>query len=109
MTDQEKKVVVAKAEVFKALGHPARLWIAEQLSDGEKCVCEFVDALGLDFSTVSKHLTVLRQAGIVQSRKEGKQMFYSLKVPCLLNFMHCVEAVLENSAKEQVCLIKGTV
>ena len=109
MTDQEKKVVAAKAEVFKALGHPARLWIAEQLSDGEKCVCEFVDALGLDFSTVSKHLTVLRQAGIVQSRKEGKQMFYSLKVPCLLNFMHCVEAVLENSAKEQVCLIKGTV
>jgi len=109
MTDQEKKVVAAKAEVFKALGHPARLWIAEQLSDGEKCVCEFVDALGLDFSTVSKHLTVLRQAGIVQSRKEGKQMFYSLKVPCLLNFMHCVEAVLENSAKEQICLIKGTV
>ena len=109
MTDQEKKVVAAKAEVFKALGHPARLWIAEQLSDGEKCVCEFVDALGLDFSTVSKHLTVLRQAGIVQSRKEGKQVFYSLKVPCLLNFMHCVEAVLENSAKEQVCLIKGTI
>ena len=100
MTDQEKKVVAAKAEVFKALGHPARLWIAEQLSEGEKCVCEFVDALGLDFSTVSKHLTVLRQAGIVQSRKEGKQMFYSLRVPCLLNFMHCVEAVLENSAKE---------
>jgi ArsR family transcriptional regulator len=107
MTEQEKPILVAKTQVLKALAHPARLWMAEQLGEGDRCVCEFVDALGVDFSTVSKHLSVLRQAGIVVSRKEGKQVVYSLKTPCLLNFMHCVEAVLESKAEAHACLLKG--
>ena len=107
MTVQEKPILEAKAKVLKALAHPARLWMAEQLADGEKCVCEMVDPLGLDFSTVSKHLSVLKQAGLVEVDKRGKQVFYTLKVPCVLNFMDCVEAVLENSAREQACLLKG--
>jgi ArsR family transcriptional regulator len=107
MTVQEKPILEAKAKVLKALAHPARLWMAEQLANGEKCVCEMVDPLGLDFSTVSKHLSVLKQAGLVEVDKRGKQVFYTLKVPCILNFMDCVEAVLENSAREQACLLKG--
>ena len=102
MTKQEKTMYAAKAKVLKALGHPTRLWMAEQLSEGEKCVCEFVEPLALDFSTVSKHLSVLKQAGLVEDEKRGKQVFYTLKVPCILNFMGCVEAVLENNAKEQM-------
>ena len=105
MTEQEKSILVAKTQVLKALAHPARLWIAEQLAAGEKCVCEFVEPLGLDFSTVSKHLSVMKQAGLVEVDKRGKQVFYTLKVPCVLQFMGCVEAVLENKAKEQVCFI----
>ena len=102
MMDREKRLLEAKTKVLKALAHPARLWMAEQLADGDKCVCEFVEPLGLDFSTVSKHLSVLKQAGLVEVDKRGKQVFYTLKVPCILNFMGCVVAVLENNAKEQM-------
>ena len=105
MTAHEKKLLVAKAQVLKALAHPVRLWMAEQLAEGEKCVCEMVEPLDLDFSTVSKHLSVMKQAGLVAVDKRGKQVFYTLKVPCVLNFMGCVEAVLEHSAKEQACLL----
>ena len=86
--------------MLKALAHPTRLWMAEQLADGERCVCEFVDKIDADFSTVSKHLSVLKQAGIVTDEKRGKQVFYTLKVPCVLNFMSCVEAVIEEGAAE---------
>ena len=105
MTDKDKLLFTAKAKVLKALAHPTRLWIAEQLADGEKCVCEFVDQIDADFSTISKHLSVLKQAGIVADDKRGKQVFYSLKVPCVLNFMSCVEAVLKNNASDQAALI----
>ncbi len=105
MKAREKLILEAKTKVLKALAHPARLWMAEQLAEGEKCVCELVEPLGLDFSTVSKHLSVLKQAGIVDVDKRGKQVFYTLKVPCVLNFMGCVEAVLENNAKEQMGLV----
>jgi len=106
MTDKEKLLFTAKAQVLKALAHPTRLWIAEQLADGEKCVCEFVDQIDADFSTVSKHLSVLKQAGIVEDDKRGKQVYYTLKVPCVLNFMSCVEAVIENNAKAQSALLR---
>lgn len=99
MTGQEKRQLTEKADVLKALAHPTRLWIAEQLADGERCVCEFVDRVDADFSTISKHLSVMRQAGIVQDEKRGKQVFYTLKVPCILNFMNCIEAVLDNNAR----------
>ena len=107
MTVEERKIYEAKARVLKALGHPVRLWIAEKLAQGECCVCELVEPLGLDFSTVSKHLSVLREAGIVKLEKRGKQVFYALKVPCILGFMGCVEAVLENGAREQACLLSN--
>jgi ArsR family transcriptional regulator len=100
MTEQEKKLYEAKAAVLKALAHPTRLWMAEQLAGGEKCVCELVAAVDFDFSTISKHLAVLKQAGIVEDEKRGKQVFYRLKVPCVLKFMHCVEAVLQADTRQ---------
>jgi len=80
--------------------------MAEQLANGERCVCEFVDMIDADFSTISKHLTVLKQAGIVEDDKRGKQVFYRLKVPGILNFMICVEAVLVSQLKAQAALLK---
>jgi ArsR family transcriptional regulator len=85
MTEKEKLIYAAKARVIKALAHPTRLWMVERLADGERCVCEFADAVDADFSTVSKHLALLRQAGIVEDEKRGKQVFYRLKVPCVIN------------------------
>lgn len=105
MTKKEKNRFEAKAKVLKALAHPTRLWMAEQLSAGERCVCEFVDQIDADFSTISKHLSVLKQAGIVEDEKRGKQVYYTLRVPCVLNFMECVEAVIESNAKAQAELV----
>lgn len=106
MTEKDKLIYEAKARVLKALAHPTRLWMAEQLADGERCVCEFVDAVDADFSTISKHLTVLKQAGIVEDDKRGKQVYYRLKVPCVLKFMSCIEAVIESQARTQAALIE---
>ena len=106
MTDKEKTLCEAKTKVLKALAHPTRLWMAEQLALGERCVCEFVEAVDADFSTISKHLSVLKQAGIVADEKRGKQVYYTLKVPCVLNFMHCVEEVIASNAKAHAELMK---
>ncbi|MCP4745242.1 MAG: winged helix-turn-helix transcriptional regulator [Desulfobacteraceae bacterium] len=106
MNEKDKLIYDAKAKVLKALAHPTRLWMAEQLSDGERCVCEFADAVDADFSTISKHLAVLKQAGIVEDDKRGKQVYYRLKVPCVLKFMSCVEAVIESQVKTQAVLIE---
>jgi DNA-binding transcriptional ArsR family regulator len=106
MNDKEKALIEAKAVVFKALGHPTRLWMAEQLAGGEKCVCELVETIDADFSTVSKHLTVLKQAGVVIDEKRGKQVYYRLKVPCILQFMPCIEAVIQATAQSHIDLIK---
>lgn len=79
-----------EAEVFKALGHPTRLWIVEQLADSqEHCVCEFVEAVGADFSTISQHLAILKKAGILEDDKRGKQVYYRLSCPCILGVIQC--------------------
>jgi len=106
MNIKEKSVYKAKAKILKALAHPTRLWIVEKLAGGEHCVCEFADAIDVDFSTVSKHLSVLKQAGIINDDKRGKQVFYSLKVPCILNFMDCVEAVIKSQINDHAALFK---
>lgn len=89
----DKKCCAKEAEVFKALGHPTRLWIVGQLGDGEHCVCEFVDAVGADFSTISKHLSVLKQAGVIEDDKRGKQVYYRLVCPCILDVIACLKKV----------------
>ena len=96
----------ARARILRAIAHPTRLFIVHELSQTQKCVCELTKMVGADISTVSKHLTVLRSAGIVQDEKRGSQVFYKLKMPCVLNFLSCVESVIESSAREQLDLVK---
>lgn len=88
-----------RAKVVKALGHPTRLFIVDELSRGERCVCELTEMVGADVSTVSKHLAVLKKAALVLDDRRGQQVFYRLRVPCILSFFGCVEAVLEESAR----------
>lgn len=92
----------ARARVIKALAHPTRLFIVDELSRQERCVCELTRMIGADTSTVSKHLSILREAGIVQDEKRGLQVWYHLQVPCVLNFFTCVESVLKSQAAQQV-------
>jgi ArsR family transcriptional regulator len=91
----------ARARIAKALGHPSRLVMLDALADGELCVCELTELVGADQSTVSKHLSVLKQAGIVADRKEGTMTFYRLKVTCLQRFWQCIESVLKENLKAQ--------
>ena len=84
----------ARARIMKALAHGSRLLIIDELSRGERCVCDLRELVGHDMSTVSKHLAILKNAGIVEDDKRGKQVYYRLKVPCVLNFFHCLESVL---------------
>ncbi len=105
MDERRKTYLEAKSRVLKALGHPTRLLIAEELGRGERCVCEFVDMAGVDYSTVSRHLNVLKQAGIIEDEKRGKQVFYSLRVPCVLSFMECIEQVIRTGAEDRMKMI----
>ncbi len=82
-----------RSEIIKALAHPARLFMIDYLSDGEKCVCKFVEELKLDQSTVSKHLAVLKKAKLVECEKRGLNVYYKLKCPCVLNILDCIESV----------------
>ena len=102
MNREEKQKYQAKTEILKALAHPTRLWIVDQLAEGEKCVCEFVEQIDADVSTISKHLSLLKNAGIVASEKRGKWVFYSLRTPCVLNFSTCIENVLTSHIQDKI-------
>ena len=95
LTGATRRRYEAKARMIKALAHPTRLFMVEELAKGERCVCELRDMVGADISTVSKHLALLKSAGIVADDKRGLQVFYRLKTPCVLGFFDCVEQVQE--------------
>lgn len=80
--------------MLKAMAHPGRLAMLEAMAEGEQCVCELQKVVGLDMSTVSRHLSVMKAAGLLNDRKEGLWVHYSLRCPCVLKFMDCIEAVL---------------
>jgi DNA-binding transcriptional ArsR family regulator len=84
-----------QAAVFKALGHPARLQVVKELASGERCVCDLVDLTGLGWSTVSRHLAVLKSVGVIDDDKRGLQVFYRLKMPCVVRFAACLDAAAE--------------
>jgi DNA-binding transcriptional ArsR family regulator len=90
----------AKSRIFKALAHPTRLFIVDELAQRERCVLDLTEMIGADMSTVSKHLSILKGAGIIDDEKRGTQVFYSLKIPCVLNFFACVADVQESVIEE---------
>ncbi len=89
-----------RARILKALAHPTRLYMVHALSEQERCVADLTARVGADISTVSKHLALLRAAGIVSDHRRGAQVYYRLRVPCILNFFTCVEAVVKSRARE---------
>jgi ArsR family transcriptional regulator len=84
----------AKARIFKALAHPTRLLLVERIFGGERCVSELMMGLPSDISTVSKHLSVLRNAGVVKDEKRGSMVYYRLVMPCVVEMLGCIEAEL---------------
>jgi ArsR family transcriptional regulator, arsenate/arsenite/antimonite-responsive transcriptional repressor len=96
-----------RTKIIKSLAHPTRLMIVELLKEGDVPFSKINSLFQSDKSTVSKHLLVLKDAGIVSSWKSGSDMIYKLEVPCITDFFGCVTAVIENNVKKQrKCLCK---
>lgn len=89
----------ARAEVMKALAHPSRLIIMDALAEGEKCVCELQELVGSTMPTVSRHLSQMKNAGIIDGRRDGNQIYYRLLVPCVLSVFPCIDRVLQSEAE----------
>jgi DNA-binding transcriptional ArsR family regulator len=106
MNAQTQAKYEARAKIIKAMAHPTRLFLVDELArNGERCVCELTEMVGTDMSTVSRHLAMLKGAGIVEDKRRGAQVYYRLRVQCVLNFFDCVEAVLKSNAKDQQRLL----
>lgn len=93
---KERAKYEARAKIMKSLAHPARLMIVDELAKhGEQCVCELTELVGSDMSTVSRHLSQLREAGIVEDEKRGQMVYYRLRVKCLTSLFNCIESVVQ--------------
>ena len=106
MDADTKKFYELKAEIIQAAAHPIRLAIIDFLVNGEQCVCDIVEYVGAQRSNVSRHLAVMLKAGVVESRKDGLKVMYSLKTPCIVIFLGCVEETLKERMKSQAALLQ---
>ncbi len=108
MLDKKKRLLFEKhAEIAKAIAHPLRTAIVDFLKDGEQCVCDIAEHIGSERSNVSRHLSVMVGAGVLEYHKEGLKVIYKLKTPCILEFFSCVTSVLKQQAKENEKLLKS--
>lgn len=92
-----------KVEILKAMAHPVRLAILEKLKAGDMCACVIADMFESDRTTVSKHLAILKKAGLVDDIKEGRNIIYHLKMPCILDVMPCIEKVIRQEQEQKCC------
>jgi ArsR family transcriptional regulator len=98
MVSKGDNIFRRQARVLKALANESRLKIVDRLSRGECSVGELTDLVGLDRTTISKHLAVLRAHGIVLDRREGNVVYYTLLTPCVMTFFSCAAQVLKERA-----------
>jgi ArsR family transcriptional regulator len=106
MDNATRQLYRMKAAIIQAAGHPIRLAIIDFLREGEQCVCDIATHVGAQRSNVSRHLSVMLKAGIVDCRKDGLKMIYSLKTPCILNFLSCVTDVLREQVQANTAVLR---
>jgi DNA-binding transcriptional ArsR family regulator len=106
MLNKQRKMLFEKqAEIAKAIAHPLRIAILDFLKDKEQCVCDIAAHIGSEQSNVSRHLSVMVNAGVLEYRKEGLKVIYKLKMPCILDFFSCTTACLKQQVKENSRLL----
>ncbi|ACV61198.1 transcriptional regulator, ArsR family [Desulfofarcimen acetoxidans DSM 771] len=103
----EENIIKMKADILKALAHPTRVKILENLREGERCVCEIIDDLGIEQSNVSQHLAVLKKLDIVVSRKDGLRVNYQVKHQQIFKLLDLLGSILLSQAENTVSLLKG--
>lgn len=92
-----------RARIIGALSHPTRLLVVETLAGGGRTVSELTELVPVDISTVSRHLSILRNAGIIEATIEGNRRRYTLRTPCVLNFLSCIEDIIEEGTGSGSC------
>jgi ArsR family transcriptional regulator len=105
--NKKKNLFEKQAEIAKAIAHPVRIAIIDFLKAGPQCVCDIAAHIGSERSNVSRHLSVMVSAGILEHQKEGLKVIYKLKAPCVIDFLDCVTAVLKQQAKENQKLLSA--
>ena len=106
MLSKRKQLLFEKqAEIAKAIAHPLRIAVVNFLKDGEQCVCDIAEHIGSERSNVSRHLSVMLNASLLEYRKEGLKVIYRLKTPCILDFFSCVSRVLKQQVKDNKRLL----
>ena len=97
----------ARSNILKALAHPTRLFIVDELNARERCVNELTGMIGADTSTVSKHLSILKNAGLIYDEKRGSRVYYKLRISCITDFFQCIENVLESNMNQQIEILQA--
>ena len=95
-----------KANIFQALAHPTRIAIIEVLRDGELPAGAIIERLGLEQANASQHLSILRTRQIVNSRKEGNQVFYSVRDPLLIEVLDIMRRYFQARIEEAVSTLR---
>ncbi len=96
-----------RADILKALAHPVRVMIVDALTAGDRCGCEFNQLAGIDQSGISRHLAILKKAGILTDRREGMKVFYHLQTPCILRAFECAVEVVRSDVQRKTRLLKA--
>ena len=105
LTKKKQLLFEKQAEIAKAIAHPLRIAVVNFLKDGEQCVCDIAQHVGSERSNVSRHLSVMANAGLLEYRKEGLKVIYRLKCACIVDFFSCVSRVLKQQVKDNKRLL----
>ena len=106
MNEKTRKRYEARAKIAKAMAHPSRLLVLDLLQKQEMCVGELTEEVGADQSTVSKHLAVLKDVGLIDVRKKGAMSYYRVTCGCLDGFFSCLESVLKSDVELRKTTLK---
>jgi len=98
-----KKHAALRSNVVKAMAHPTRLLVMEALTHGERCVNDLTEMAGCDVTTLSKHLALMRKAGLLLCEKRGVSVFYTIACPCFLEFFRCIDLIVSNRESLPQC------
>lgn len=89
--------------IVKAMAHPTRLLIMEALMQDEHCVNDLTEMAGCDITTLSKHLAVMKRAGLLACEKRGLNVFYRIACPCFPEFFRCIDLITTAGRKKISC------
>ena len=95
-----------RADILKTMAHPTRLFLLVELSQHEICVYKLAELVNADISTVSKHLKILKQAGIITEEKRGTYAYFHVNMRCLGNFLSCLEGIVRETLNNEMNLLQ---